>query len=422
MISYGSLCTGYDGAGAGLELAGLSIDRRFHAEVEPSVAQVLKMDHPDVPNVGDIKTVPWDLAPQVGILSSGDPCQSISVAGRQLGREDPRFLWPWVRAAYREIQPGAIFLENVANMVSHDGGRTMAERFAHLREDGYAVRWTVLGACAVGAPHHRHRWYAVAGYVGAGASEAVRVGGAKAICGAPRSGGRRVLPTPNAREGGERGFPSREHAARRAADPMRSLNLEDAVALLPTPMAERSGSNRGGSAGRGDDQPLRPSLDSVARLLPTPTARDGAGRNEGSPEFWARKIQRMPERAAMGIPLGAVVNLLPTPRATDGTNGGPGQRGSSGDLAMPSACQPQNWGKYAEAVALWERVTGIAAPAPTVPGPNGGVRLNPALPEWMMGLRPGLLTERMDRNDALRAAGNGIVPLAAAAAWKMLTQ
>lgn len=336
MISYGSLCTGYDGAGAGLELAGLSIDRRFHAEVEPSVAQVLKMDHPDVPNVGDIKTVPWDLAPQVGILSSGDPCQSISVAGRQLGREDPRFLWPWVRPAYREIQPGAIFLENVANMVSHDQGRTMAERFADLREDGYEVRWAVLGACAVGAPHHRHRWYAVAGYVGAGAPEAVRVGGAKAICGAPRTGGRCVLPTPSAADG------------------------------------------------------------------------------SGGPGVSDKRLG--------GLNLRTAVTLLPTPRATDGVNGGPAQRGSSGDLAMGSACQPEHWGKYAEAVALWERVTGIPAPVPTVPGPNGGVRLNPKLPEWMMGLRPGLLTERMDRNDALRAAGNGIVPLAAAAAWKMLTQ
>ncbi len=54
---------------------------------------------------------------------------------------------------------GGIFFENVANIVSHDAGRTLAERFAHLREDGYAVRWTVLGACAAGAPHHRHRWY-----------------------------------------------------------------------------------------------------------------------------------------------------------------------------------------------------------------------------------------------------------------------
>jgi DNA (cytosine-5)-methyltransferase 1 len=89
---------------------------------------------------------------------------------------------------------------------------------------------------------------------------------------------------------------------------------------------------------------------------------------------------------------------------------------------MPSAVQPQNWAQYADAVALWEEVTGVGAPAPTAPGPNGGVRLNPALPEWMMGLPAGMLTDHMKRNDALKAAGNGVVPLAVAAAWRMLSE
>jgi DNA (cytosine-5)-methyltransferase 1 len=35
--------------------------------------------------------------------------------------------------------------------------------------------------------------------------------------------------------------------------------------------------------------------------------------------------------------LGTIVTLMPTPRATDGTKGGPNQRGSSGDLMLPSA-------------------------------------------------------------------------------------
>jgi DNA (cytosine-5)-methyltransferase 1 len=417
-ITYGSLCSGYDGIGMGLRLAGVGLKPLFHAEMEPTVAEVLKLEHPEVPNLGDIKVSTWP-AGHVDLLSSGDPCQAISIAGRKEGREDPRFLWPWVRQAYRELEPDRILFENVANMISHDSGRTMAERFEHLREDGYAVRWTVLGACAVGAPHHRHRWFALAEWVGGNVPAAVRVGGKTAICGAPRSSGRvllaspkptdynapgtkrmergekpwhdlpthvALLPTPNARDGGERGSPSPEHAARRAADPLRSLNLEDAAVLLPTP-----------------------------------TARDGAGRNEGDAEFWERKWEGQPDRIGKGIPLGAAINLLPTPRATDGTNGGPSQRGSAGDLAMGSACQPQHWGKYTEAVALWESITGTQAPAPTVPGPNGGVRLNPALSEWMMGLRPGLLTDRMNRNAALKAAGNGVVPQQAAAAWDLLT-
>lgn len=361
---YASLCTGYDGIGQGLALAGLGLAPMFHAEIEPSVADVLKHEQPDVPNIGNIRTAPWHLAPHVDLLSSGDPCQSISIAGRQLGRVDPRFLWPDVRTAYRAMQPRAIFLENVQNMVAHDSGRTMAERFAHLREDGYAVRWTVMGACAVGAPHHRHRWFALAVRVEGPAPKAERIG-VKAWCGAPRSGGRVLLPTPTTADGS--GGPG--ESDKRTG----GLNLRTAVALLPTPTTSNAHGNHVNNRGE--------------LLLP-----------------------------------GVAANLLPTPRATDGTNGGPAQRGSSGDLAMGSACQPEHWGKYADAVALWEQITGNPAPAPTVPGPNGGVRLNPRLSEWMMGLRPGLLTDRMSRNDALRAAGNGVVPLQVAAAWKMLTQ
>lgn len=195
------------------------------------------------------------------------------------------------------------------------------------------------------------------------------MGGAKAICGAPRGSGRALLASPKATDCKGPGAKRMEQGKAPWHD-------------LPTHVA----------------------------LLPTPSAADGSG----GPGVSDKRLG--------GLNLRTAVTLLPTPRATDGTNGGPGQRGSSGDLAMPSACQPQHWGKYAEAVALWERVTGIPAPAPTVPGPNGGVRLNPELPEWMMGLRPGLLTERMSRNDALKAAGNGVVPLQAAAAWKVLTE
>lgn len=338
MLRYASLCTGYDGIALGLELAGVELDARWVSEIDPSVSEVLKRERPDVPNLGDVKALgaaEWASEP-VELLSSGDPCQAISIAGRREGRTDPRFLWPWVREAYRAIEPERILFENVQNIVSHDGGRTLAERLAHLREDGYAVRWGVIGACAVGAPHHRHRWFALAEFVGGDVPEAVRVDAGKAICGAPRSGIRQVLPTPSAADG------------------------------------------------------------------------------SGGPGVSDKRLG--------GLNLRTAVTLLPTPRATDGTNGGPGQRGSSGDLAMPSACQPQNWGRYAEAVAMWEGIVGRPAPAPTVPGPNGGVRLNPELPEWMMGLRLGLLTEpgRMSRNDALKAAGNGVVPQQMAAAWRML--
>ena len=60
-------------------------------------------------------------------------------------------------------------------------------------------------------------------------------------------------------------------------------------------------------------------------LLPTPVADHSRGLPQPGTDYAS-----LPNVA---------VSLLPTPRATDGTKGGPNQRGSSGDLMLPSAVQ-----------------------------------------------------------------------------------
>lgn len=363
-ITIGSLCSGV----GGLDRA-LSGQLAWVAENNEAAARILKREHPVVPNFSDITTTDWNYRQHhVKLLTSGDPCQSMSAAGRQRASQDDRFLWPYVIDAIRKIHPLEIFLENVQNIVSVPlvkggaKGSVLQMRLDDLRAAGYAARWMVLGACAVGAPHHRHRWFLRATYVGGGAPAAVRV---PAKCGAPRGGAREILPTPRARDwkGGST-----------------SVRPIDGGPDLPTAVA----------------------------LLPTPTTSDGKGGAGKS------------TNGHDGYNLRTAVTLLPTPRATDGVNGGPGQRGSKGDLAMGSAVQPEHWGKFADAIALWEAVIGRPAPDPTVPAPRGGRRLNPALSEWMMGYPEGYLTNELERNDALRCAGNGVVPLQAATAWDML--
>lgn len=142
------------------------------------------------------------------------------------------------------------------------------------------------------------------------------------------------------------------------------------------------------------------------------------------------------------------LTLMPTPRATDGTKGGPNQRGSSGDLMLPSAVtllptplvgstSPAahgqisgdyrarmaqalaNWGEYAPTIARWEAVLGRPAPAPTEPtGRDGAHRLSPRFVEWLMGLPEGHVTAvpGLTRNAQLKALGNGVVPQQATAA------
>ena len=139
-------------------------------------------------------------------------------------------------------------------------------------------------------------------------------------------------------------------------------------------------------------------------LLPTPLTSDANGAGA---------------HGTGGIDLRTAVTLLPTPRATDGTKGGQNQRGSSGDLMLPSAVL-RNWGSYGPAIARWETVIGRPAPAPIEPGPKGNLRLSPAFVEWLMGLPDGWVTDVPDisRSAALAALGRGVVPQQAAAALR----
>lgn len=122
------------------------------------------------------------------------------------------------------------------------------------------------------------------------------------------------LPTPRARDhqtGGKDG-------------------LDEPLAMLPTPSATPYGNNQSSSPGAA----VRPSLDGMVRdLLPTPNAALGRGTGTPSPTT-ARDRFDQGKRF-----LDDAVALLPTPRATDGTKGGPNQKGSSGDLMLPSAVQ-----------------------------------------------------------------------------------
>lgn len=133
-----------------------------------------------------------------------------------------------------------------------------------------------------------------------------------------------------------------------------------------------------------------------------------------------------------GLNLQTAVTLLPTPKASDGVKGGPGMRGSSGDLAMPSVAVQMTgsrWGVYADAVTRWETILGRPAPAPTQDSPRTGrPQLAPAFVEWMMGLPTGWVTDVPElapragshRNAALSMLGDGVVPQQAEHAFRSL--
>lgn len=196
----GSLCSG---TGA-LDMATPG-SLAWVAETADGPSRVLKRDHPEVPNLGDITAPDFD-PPYVDLLTSGDPCQSMSHAGQRRASDDERFLWPYVIEVVRRVRPAEVFFENVSGVTTvplvpggprpgaGSRGSVLRLRLDDLRAAGYDCRWMVFGACAVGAPHCRHRWFLRGRYVGDGAPPAVRIPW-KCTKGAS------LLPTPRAVDG-----------------------------------------------------------------------------------------------------------------------------------------------------------------------------------------------------------------------------
>jgi len=78
------------------------------------------------------------------------------------GKEDERHLWPEMRRAVREIQPGWIVGENVRGLINWSNGLVFHEVQADLEAEGYEVFPFLLPAAGINAPHERYRIWFVA--------------------------------------------------------------------------------------------------------------------------------------------------------------------------------------------------------------------------------------------------------------------
>jgi DNA (cytosine-5)-methyltransferase 1 len=410
----GELCAGYGGLGMGVsrvidaEVAWVSDVCKFdkdgkpvgHHEPHRAPCSVLEYRFPGVPNIGDMTKVDWTAVTPVEILCAGYPCQPFSHAGKRKGADDSRHLWPHVREAIRHLRPRLTILENVAGHRSLGFDRVLGD----LAEDGMHVAWVSPRASDVGAAHLRERVFigVAPDDDGEGLRSLRRVDTERCDAdGCRGADGPRSEVEPKALLGTPRAADGMTHPLR---DPAVIGNprgrLEDQVALLPTPRATRGGSNT-----------------ETVTLLPTPAAQEPGG----TIEQYHAGLKAHDGRESTFAPLSMAVQLLPTPRATDGTKGGPNQRGSSGDPMLPSAVQPERWGKYAEAVTRWESLT-RPAPDPTEVGPRGNTRLSARFDEWHMGLPDGWVTDvpEITWQEVVKLCGNGVVPQQAAAAVAFL--
>lgn len=130
----------------------------------------------------DIRRVYAGDIPKADCWCFGFPCQDISVAGKQLGFQGNRSSL-FFRVMYlvgqleEENKPTYLFIENVKNLLSVNGGWDFARLLIEMEQGGYDAEWQVLNSKDFGVPQNRERCFIVGHLRGRGSTEVFPVEG-----------------------------------------------------------------------------------------------------------------------------------------------------------------------------------------------------------------------------------------------------
>lgn len=159
------LCAGIGGIRKGFEMTGhfmnvlsSEIDKHACATYEHLYGENSQHDLTTEEFKQLIEQTPYD------VLLAGFPCQAFSIGGQQDGFKDKRgVMFFEVARIVQSCRPKIVFLENVENLLEHDGGRTFLVIYNILAQCGYAVRYRVMSTYEYeNIPQARKRIYIVA--------------------------------------------------------------------------------------------------------------------------------------------------------------------------------------------------------------------------------------------------------------------
>lgn len=150
------ICAGAGGQALGLEQAGF--DHVSLVELEAVACQTLRLNrnHWQVTE-GDLHDYSAVKLKGVELLAGGVPCPPFSKAGKQLGSEDDRDLFPEAIRLVSECKPQAVMLENVRGLLDTVFDDYRAKIVSDLKKLGYVAEWRLLNASDFGVPQLRPR-------------------------------------------------------------------------------------------------------------------------------------------------------------------------------------------------------------------------------------------------------------------------
>ena len=155
------ICAGAGGQSYGLEQAGFS--HELAVEIDRDAAATLRMNRPSWQvHEGDVREVNGRDYRGVDLLAGGVPCPPFSMAGKQLGADDERDLFPEAIRLVREARPSAVMLENVKGLASARFQTYRDSIRGELESLGYATDWQLLFSSEFGVPQLRPRFILVA--------------------------------------------------------------------------------------------------------------------------------------------------------------------------------------------------------------------------------------------------------------------
>jgi DNA (cytosine-5)-methyltransferase 1 len=154
------ICAGGGGQALGLEQAGFS--HQAVVELDADACETLRRNRDWKVREDDVADVDGHAFGPLDLLAGGVPCPPFSIAGKQLGSDDERDLFPQALRLIAEAQPRAVLLENVRGLGTRRFDGYRAQVLAELRDLGYETWWDLVHASDYGVPQLRPRFVLVA--------------------------------------------------------------------------------------------------------------------------------------------------------------------------------------------------------------------------------------------------------------------
>ena len=155
------ICAGAGGQALGIEQAGF--EHIALVEIDKYSCQTLRTNRPDWNIIeGDVKSFSAHEYADVDLLSGGVPCPPFSIAGKQLGYEDDRDLFPEALRLVKECNPKAVMLENVRGLFDAKFNQYREKIITELTNLGYVCEWKLIHAHHYGVSQLRPRTILVA--------------------------------------------------------------------------------------------------------------------------------------------------------------------------------------------------------------------------------------------------------------------